>query len=360
MNRTRIENVICYMKETGLTQILISDDDVLRYLLGAGPGAMERLGVLLLCDDGSMEMFVNSLCCYQPDDTLPIRTHKDGEDAMKDLVETLKSGKVGIDKEWPSKWLIELLQRRTDITAVQGSLPVDWARKCKDTEEQRLLKEASCMNDLVLASAASKLRQSEKPLTERELAAGIEADYAAHGAGPLPQYQIAVYGKNCAEPHHVPDETIPKPGDSVILDIFAPLHGYWCDMTRTFFYQEVSKRHREIYETVRLAQQAAIDAVRPGVRMCDIDRAARSVIEKAGYGEFFITRTGHGAGIKVHEAPECNAVNEETAQPGMCFSIEPGIYLPGEVGVRIEDLVIVTDNGAQVLTNYPKELEVIG
>ena len=155
------------------------------------------------------------------------------------------------------------------------------------------------------------------------------------------------------------DNTLPRPGDSVLIDLVCPINDYWCDMTRTVFYRQVSEQHRRVYEVVRHAQQAGIDFVRPGVRMSQIDAAVRQVIVDAGYGAAFITRTGHGIGLMVHEPPDVSISCDVVAQEGMVFSIEPGIYLPGDTGVRIEDLVLVTADGCEVLTHYPKELQII-
>lgn len=166
--------------------------------------------------------------------------------------------------------------------------------------------------------------------------------------------------KNAAEPHHgaVAGEMLHE-GDAVLFDLWAPINNYWCDMTRTVFYKSVSEEHRKVYEIVKQAQQAAIDFVKPGVKMSDIDAVARKVISDAGYGEYFLTRTGHGVGMTVHEPPEASPSCDLVAEVGMCFSIEPGIYLKDNVGVRIEDLVIVTEDGCEVLTKYPKDLQVV-
>ena len=198
-------------------------------------------------------------------------------------------------------------------------------------------------------------------LDEKQLSDMIEEFFEEHGAARDIQLQYVCYGKNAAEPHHgaVAGEML-KEGDAVLFDLWAPVDNYWCDMTRTVFYKSVSDEHRKVYEIVKEAQQAAIDFVKPGVKMCDIDAVARKVITDAGYGDKFLTRTGHGVGMTVHEPPEASASCDLIAQPGMCFSIEPGIYLKDDVGVRIEDLVIVTEDGCEVLTKYPKELQIVG
>ena len=148
-------------------------------------------------------------------------------------------------------------------------------------------------------------------------------------------------------------------GDAVLLDISGSLKGYRSDMTRTFFYHHVPEQARDIYEIVRRANQAAEQAVRPGGRLCELDRIARDIITEAGYGAYFTHRLGHFIGLQVHEYGELSSTSRIEAKAGMVFSIEPGIYLPDQTGVRIEDLILVTDAGCRILNHFPKELRII-
>jgi len=141
-----------------------------------------------------------------------------------------------------------------------------------------------------------------------------------------------------------------------VFDLFTPLNHYWCDMTRTVFFKDAGREQRAVYELVRRANETAVKTVKPGVPLCGIDRAARQVIEQGGYGEYFTHRLGHGLGAECHEPPDVSAATTMAAAPGMVFSIEPGVYLPGRFGVRIEDLALVTEDGCEVLTHADKEL----
>ena len=194
---------------------------------------------------------------------------------------------------------------------------------------------------------------------ESELAAYVEGLYRQHGADRSGEGQLVCFGPNGADPHHAPNGTVLRDGDSVVLDIFIPIRRYWCDMTRTVFFRSVSDEGRRVYETVKAANLAAEAVIRPGVPMKDIDRAARKLIEDAGYGPFFTHRLGHGCGLDCHEPPDNSASSPAVAEPGMVFSVEPGIYLPGKLGVRIEDLVLVTEDGCEVLNHASKELRVV-
>jgi Xaa-Pro dipeptidase len=145
----------------------------------------------------------------------------------------------------------------------------------------------------------------------------------------------------------------------VVIDMGGVYQHYCSDVTRTFAIGQASLQQHEVYEVVREAQRKAIETVRPGIPVGEVDRAARQVIEAAGYGAYFTHRTGHGLGIEVHEEPYVHGDNPQLIEPGMVFSIEPGIYLPGAFGVRIEDIVIVTDDGCECVTKFPKDLRVL-
>ncbi|HBG67376.1 MAG TPA: peptidase M24 family protein, partial [Kandleria vitulina] len=164
---------------------------------------------------------------------------------------------------------------------------------------------------------------------------------------------------NGADPHHVGDDSRLKEGDSIIVDMGCIYNGYCSDMTRTFFYKSVSEKQKDVYNLVLKAQLAAEAAIKPGLKLSDIDKVARDIISEAGYGEEFNHRLGHFIGRLTHEAGDVSSANDAIIKPGMIFSIEPGVYLPGEFGVRIEDLVLVTEDGCKVLNHYPKELMIL-
>lgn len=164
----------------------------------------------------------------------------------------------------------------------------------------------------------------------------------------------------CSRPHHEPDNTVLKVGDCVLFDVGCIRKGYCSDMTRTFYFKEVSDEHRHIYETVRKANEAAIAKIKPGIPLCELDNTARQLITDEGYGPQFNHRLGHFIGLSEHEFGDVSSVNTDKAVPGMIFSIEPGIYLTDDTGVRVEDLVLVTEDGCEVLNHYPKELQIIG
>jgi Xaa-Pro dipeptidase len=201
--------------------------------------------------------------------------------------------------------------------------------------------------------------------TENEVAADIAKAIVDEGH-VRPDFVIVGSGPNGASPHHEASDRVIEPGDVVVIDIGGPMpSGYFSDCTRTYVVapdggRTIAPKIEEVYGVVRRAQEAGVAAVRPGVTAESIDQAARSVIEQAGYGEYFITRTGHGIGLEVHEHPYMVAGNTTPLEPGMAFSVEPGIYLPGEFGVRIEDIVVVGESGAVLMNTAPTTLTIVG
>ena len=356
MDQQRISRVIARMRQAGLEQILVSSTTSLYYLTGLWVEPHERMIALLLTAEGTATLFCNEIFGIPSTEELPIVCHKDGDDPVADLAKAVKPGKLGIDKFWYSKFLIGLMTLRPDVIPVHGSMPVDENRTYKDAQERAAMRHASAINDQVVAAAIAAVHDGVR---ENALAALVNREFLARGAdgeGAM----LVCFGPNGADPHHGADSTVLKPGDSVIFDIFTPISRYWCDMTRTVFYKTVSDKQREVYELVRRANEAAEAAVRPGVPLSQLDKIARDIITAGGYGPCFTHRLGHGCGIDCHEPPDVSGTSDAVCRPGMVFSIEPGIYLPGEFGVRIEDLVMVTEDGCEVLNKYPKELQVIG
>ena len=256
----------------------------------------------------------------------------------------------------PARFLLELMERKAAGGYRNGSFCVDDTRGCKEPDEQEKMIRASLLNDQAMALFRALVRPG---LTEAEAARRVREIYGELGAEDVSFTPIVSFGANAADPHHEPDDTVLKEGDCVLFDVGCRLDGYCSDMTRTFFYRAVSPEQRKVYETVLEANLAAEARMGPGVRFCDLDAAARQVIDRAGYGPYFTHRLGHSIGLEVHEPGDVSAVNTDTAQPGRIFSCEPGIYLPGKFGVRIEDLCMITPQGVMVLNRYPKELDII-
>lgn len=356
MNISRLNRVIENMKKEGLEQIIVSSTPSVYYLCEKWILPGERMLALYVHVSGEAVLFVNRLFAVSPDPELKIVEFTDVDDPIALLAQVVKRGKIGIDKAWPSQFTLRLMQAKPDAHPVLGSAPIDDARMCKDEAEIQRMRESSRMNDRAIEMTISAIRGG---MSEIELDEAYKKNVKAVGGQGVSFSPITCFGAGCAEPHHVNDETTLKAGDSVIIDVGLVHNRYVSDMTRTVFYKSVSEEQKKVYEIVKAANEAGRKAVRPGVPMCEFDRAARKVIEDAGYGEYFIHRTGHGVGVEVHEHPDNSAACRIIAKEGMCFSVEPGIYLPGKFGVRIEDLVVVTKDGCETLNHFTHDLIVV-
>lgn len=356
MNQTRVLRVAEQMRRQGLSQILVTATASVYYLTGFWVEPHERMLALYLDTEGQAVLFANEIFGLPSTPELPIVTHKDEEDPVAALSTHVHPGALGVDKFWYSKFLIGLMAHRPDIHPVHGSAAVDLCRMHKDETECEAMRRASSINDQVVAAAIAALRDGVR---ENELASLVNREFLARGADQEGT-QLVCFGPNGADPHHSGDATPLRSGASVTLDIFTPIGRYWCDMTRTVFYKTVSDKQRQVYDLVLAANEAAEAAIRPGVLLSELDKIARDIITRGGYGPNFTHRLGHGCGLECHEPPDVSGVSDLPVEPGMVFSIEPGIYLPGEFGVRIEDLVLVTETGCQVLNLYPKQLQVVG
>lgn len=357
MNKERIDGVIANMKEAGLDYLLISEPSSIDYLIDYVNNPGERMYVLMLGTKGDHKLFFNKLFFVDKDLGIDIVWHSDVDDATQTIVDNLKDAKkIGVDKHWSANFLLDLMEKLPDVKFVNGSKCVDYKRMVKDDHEQQLMIEASRINDQAIHEV---IHQVSLGLSELEVAAKLGDIYSKFGGEGNSFDAIIAYGANGANPHHENDASCLKPGDSIIIDMGCKYQGYCSDMTRTVFYKEVSQEAKEVYELVKAANEAAEAMIKPGVRLCDIDKTARDLITKAGYGKEFNHRLGHFIGKDVHEYGDVSVNFDLEVQEGMIFSIEPGVYLPGKFGVRIEDLVLVTKDGCKVLNSYTKDLIVI-
>jgi Xaa-Pro aminopeptidase len=238
-----------------------------------------------------------------------------------------------------------------ELVPVSGE--VERLRWVKDEDELAALERAQRITDASFEGVAGGLRQG---VTERELAFELEVQMRRAGAERPAFDTIVAFGENAAEPHHEPTDRPLHLGDVVKMDFGAVADGYHADMTRTVAFGEPPAELREVHDLVRSAQQAGIDAVRAGVTGAAVDAAARSVIEDAGYGEWFTHGLGHGVGLEIHEGPRLRRGSDDALPAGAVVTVEPGVYLAGVGGVRIEDMVEVTKEGCRVLPRASKDL----
>jgi len=356
----RCEQALAAATEAGLAGLVLTPGADLAYLSGYTPPAdTERLTALALVPGAEPTLVVPALerpAAELAPAALRYADFTDGVDEYRLLAESLPArGRLGVSD---SAWALHLLglQRTlpgTDWVGLSEALPM--LRAVKDADELARLAAAGAGADAVFEQILG-VRFAGR--TETEVATDLAAGLRAHGHEQV-DFTIVASGPNGASPHHEPTDRVIGEGEAVVLDFGGLADGYGSDTTRTVHVGPPGPEVREVYEVVRAAQQAAFEAVAPGVPCERIDAVARRVISDAGYGEYFIHRVGHGIGLTTHEPPYLVAGETQPLVPGMCFSIEPGIYLPGRFGVRIEDIVTVTDTGGRRLNDSTHELQVL-
>ena len=358
MHQERVNKVLDLMAQKNLTQMIISDPSAIFYLTGTWIQPGERLLALYLTQTGKHKLFVNELFPFADAiqcDKVWLNDNMDGIGVLAEYVE--KDKPVAIDKNWPARFLIGLIDKKAGSAFVNGSEIVDRVRMVKDAEEIKLMREASRLNDLAIGRVIELMKEDYDEVEVERKLSEIWEELGADGHSFEP---IIGYGANAADPHHsITKGAHKKPGDSIVIDKGCLYKSYCSDMTRTVFYKSVSDEGRKVYEITRDANLKAIDKVKPGVTFAELDAAARDYITDHGYGKYFTHRLGHSIGIDIHEPGDVSAANTEQVVPGRIFSIEPGIYLPGNLGVRVEDLVLVTEDGCEVLNHFTKDLIVV-
>ena len=381
MDENKLDRIKTKMKEQRLPQMIISDPAAIFYLTGKWIFPGERLHALYISTEGDDRFVMNKLFPQKEDLGVPITYYDDTEDGCAVLARYVdKNAPIGVDKNWPARFLLrlqELVQeyvheciqeyvqecvqkpvqehflKSAGSKFLNGSVIVDKVRQIKDEGEQELMRESSARLDKVMGKLIPWV---SKGLTEIELSEKCRQLLKEEGFDGPSFDPITAYAKGAADPHHITDDSKGCRGDCVILDIGGIYRNYASDMTRTVFIGEVSERQKEIYNIVLEANKRGIAAAKPGNKMSDVDRAARDYITEMGYGEYFTHRTGHSIGLEDHETGDVSMTNDEIIEAGQCFSVEPGIYIQDEgIGVRIEDIVLITEEGCEVLNNYPKD-----
>jgi len=346
------------MDDLGLDTMILTPGAGMRYLTGFDEPAHERLLAVVVSQTHDPIFLTPSLNAAQVRanaaeiDDVRMWDDADGwEKLLHDVCvdEALDLGIVALDDNMPARFALTIQQLLPTTILKLAGPALAAQRACKDTLELASMQHAADATDALIAPALSACVVGA---SELDVALAIGRGLAEAGAEPSFEAIIGA-GPNGASPHHHTGKTRLRRGDVVVLDFGARVEGYCGDITRVAAVGEASDQAREVYDVVYRAHKAAFDAVQPGATAHDVDAAARQVIHDAGYGEFFIHRTGHGIGLDEHEEPFIVAGSRTRLAPGHCFSIEPGIYLPGQFGVRLENIVTVTEDGTARAFNQP-------
>ncbi|KID31458.1 M24 family metallopeptidase [Prauserella rugosa] len=363
--RSRLDRAGKAAADAGADALLIAPGSDLRYLVGQAGGSFERLTTLVVpASDTPPALVVPKLelpgYSDVPTDDLGIDviTWVDGDDPYRLVADRVgKAARVAVSDMMAALHVLGVRGAVPDAEQMLAGPVLRELRMRKDAAEIAALREAGAAIDRVHARMGEWLRPGR---TEAEVGADITAAIVEEGHTAA-DFVIVGSGPNGASPHHDVSDRVIEAGDVVVVDIGGPIpEGYNSDCTRTYAVGEPKGADvAETYAVLQRAQQAAVDAVRPGVSAASVDAAARDIIADAGFGDRFIHRTGHGIGLDVHEEPYIVAGNDLPLEEGMAFSVEPGIYTAGHWGARIEDIVVVTGEGVEPLNSRPHELVVL-
>ena len=368
MNQSRLDKLNASLLNSGLSAVAINPGPTLTYLTGVAFHLMERPVVLLVSPDKAPALILPELELPKVD-MFPYKIQafaygenpSEWDDAFRKAAQSLGLDGKRIGVEPRQMRLLEF--RHVKAGAPEADFPdatdvLSGLRLKKDAAEVDTMRKAVKIAQDALEATLPLIKIG---MTEKEASAELVMQLLRHGSEPeLPFSPIVSAGPNSANPHASPTKRKLQVGDMLVVDWGAAYDGYISDLTRTFAVGEVSAEFQNIHKIVQDSNAAGRAAAKPGVPCANVDIAARDVIEKAGYGKYFTHRTGHGIGMEAHEAPYMRGDNMQLLEPGMAFTVEPGIYLTGQNGVRIEDNMIVTENGAESLSDMPREIRVVG
>ena len=368
MAHSRFDKLNASLQTSELEAVILNPGPTLTYLSGLHFHLMERPVVLLFAQDQSPALVLPELE-LQKVASLPYELQvfpypenpSEWDAAFRKATQALGLGGKRVGVEPRQLRLLEYGYLKNNAPKAEYSdaeeVLTDLRLK-KDQSEIEAMRKAVKIAQSALEATIPSIKIG---MTEKELSSELVVQLLRHGSEPeIPFSPIVSGGPNSANPHASPTERKLQAGDLLVIDWGATYDGYISDLTRTFAVGEVDDEYQKIHEIVQESNAAGRAAGKPGARCADVDIAARDVIEKSGYGKYFTHRTGHGIGMEGHEAPYMRSDNEQLLEPGMAFTVEPGIYLPGRNGVRVEDNVVITETGADVLSDIPREIRVVG
>ncbi|SDN04950.1 M24 family metallopeptidase [Sediminibacillus halophilus] len=361
----RLQTLIQKLKQNNFDSALVTSKANVYYLSGHYTDPHERLVALYTGNDGESLFILPEM---EKEDAIAsgwkgdFLTYKDQDNPWTLFKEYLtKRNKtpdsIAIEKDDFSVSRLEQLQQTVPgAEIVDGTEILAGLRVIKDKKEYTILKQAADLADFGVKTGVEAIREGA---SEMEILAKIEFELKKQGVREMSFSTMVLSGKKTASPHGTPGQDKIEAGDLVLFDLGVVFGGYCSDITRTVAFKQIDPEQEKIYQTVLQAQEKAIDAALIGNAAGSMDQVAREHIASKGYGEYFTHRIGHGIGVDVHEYPSLTSENDLTLKEGMSFTLEPGIYVPGVGGVRIEDEIFLTKKGPELLTSYPKTLQII-
>ena len=352
---TRLDRLRAKMAATDTDLVVLAPGAHMRWLMGFMPHPDERACLLLIGPEeaGFVMPALNAGDARQHTD-LPFWDWRDDDGPDAALDAALKTvcpqpRSVSVDETMRADHALLLLDSVPNVARSFAADTLGALRMVKDATEIAALEKNARIADAAQTALRGAIREG---ITESELAEVAKACFTEHGSKVA--FSIVGTGAHSSYPHHHTGDTAVQPGDAVVVDIGGTVDGYFSDITRMACLGEPPEGYEEVHAVVEAAVQAALAAIRPGVEARSIDKAARDVITDAGYGEYFTHRTGHGLGSEVHEPPYITATSTQILEEGMVFTVEPGIYLPGRFGVRLEEVAVVTGDGCRILSDLSR------
>ena len=355
----RLSRLRARMQSTQTDMVVLGPSSHMVWLSGLSPHGDER-PVLLVVTQGFAGLLMPSLNAdsSRAVTDLPFYTwtDADGPDAalaalLDDADARRKGVKLALDETMRADFALLVLDALPESTAREFTEPtIGSLRAQKDAAEFKALKENALIDDIAMRAGFAACKPG---VTELDIVKVINETFEANGARP--EFNLVCFGENGAFPHHHSGSRVLKPNDAILLDIGGRKDGYPSDMTRVGTIGKPDPEFDKVWGVVNAAVEAAVAAAKPGVAASAVDKAARDVITAAGYGEYFLHRTGHGLGIDIHEPPYITATSERPLEEGNVFSIEPGIYLAGRFGLRLEEIVILRKDHAEILSELPRD-----
>ena len=356
MTAERIDATQRSMRRRGIDALLVSIGSDLPYLTGYRAFPLERITALVLPVDGEPALFVPELEAPRVETWVEVHPWAETDDPFELMTAVLPdTGTIAVGDQMWASFLIAFQARLTSASFVDAEPLMASLRVIKEDEEIAALRDAAQGVDRV-ADELGNVRFSGR--TEREVS-HIVTELALAAGHDSVSFAIVASGPNGASPHHEATDRTILPGEAIVVDFGGRVRGYGSDTTRMYCVGSSPDGFEDAYAVLLAAQKAAVAAVRPGVTAESIDAAARRIISEAGYGAFFIHRTGHGIGLDAHEQPYLVEGNEQLIEAGMAFSIEPGLYLPGRWGMRIEDIVVATEGGVDRLNRSSRAIRFV-
>jgi len=353
------------MKQEAIDCMIIGPSGDMRYLVGYNPGGCERFQALFLLADGRHFYISNVLYYEDMQRALGEKTKFylwEDADGWLDcwqqafLENNLTAGKIAVSNSIRAVDLVDM-QSVLKCQFVNGNDLLENYRAVKTWDNINDMKKAALLADQVMEEMTRYIKPG---ITEKNIADRIIELFAQKGAEDISFHPIIASGSNNSRPHYTGNSRVITEKDVIVLDFGCKVNGYCSDTSRTFFVGGITDEEKKIYNLVKDAYQAAADFAQEGVTAGEVDKKARDIITKAGYGKNFLNRTGHGIGFDVHEAPYIKGNSSQVLEKGMAFSIEPGIYIAGKVGMRIEDIVIINENGkGEAINHFSKEITIL-